>query len=194
MRTSDKLFEKGQQLMIDGKFKESIEVFTDAMKSGLCTDLIYLSRGVAYLKNEETDQAISDFKKALGINKENARAYYYSGVAHLIKEDYRDAINELNESIKIDPENGSAFLARGASYAQIGNDEMAAKNIKTAITFSEANVYSLQETIGLWRTQFDKAISIFSGEKKAPEIKLTDEEFHAVKGWLEESYRSETFH
>ena len=79
-------------------------------------------------------------------------------------------------------------------YVYIGDDELATKNIKTAITFSEASMYGLQETLGLWRTQFDRALSQVTGEKKAPELKLTHEEYYKIMNWLEEGYEKETYH
>ena len=112
----------------------------------------------------------------------------------MTKDDYEHAIAEFDRTIQLQPEHGAAMFARGTAYAQIGNEEMASKNIKTAITLSESNIYGLQETIGLWRTQFDRALSQMSGEKKPPEMTLSHDEYHKVMEWLEEGYEKEKYH
>lgn len=194
MTDSKHLFENGQQLLLHGKIKESIESFSKAISGGEKSDLLFLSRGVAYLKNHETDHAIDDFSEVVRMNDNNARAHYYRGIAYLTTEDYKDAISEFDRTIELEPENGAAFFARGTAHANIGNDELAAKNIKTAIAFSESGIYGLQETIGLWRTQFDKTMSIVTGEKKPLGMSLTDDESRKIKEWLEEGYKEDTFH
>jgi tetratricopeptide (TPR) repeat protein len=124
----------------------------------------------------------------------NVRAHFYRGIAYLTMEDYKDAITDFDRTIELEPENGAAFFARGTAYAHIGDDDLATKNIKTAISFSEASIYGLQETIGLWRTQFDKTLSIMSGRKRPLGMSLTEDEVSKLKKWIKEEYRNETFH
>ena len=186
--------EDAQRLMVQGKFKESIEAFTEAIKGGELSDLVFLSRGVAYLRDHQTARAIDDFSEVVKRNDHNVRAHFYKGIAYMTKEDYQSAISEFDKTIELNGDHSAAFFARGTAYAHLGDDEQATKNIKTAITFSEANMYGLQETLGLWRTQFDRAISQVTGEKKAPELKLTHDEYHKVMKWLEEGYGEEPYH
>ncbi len=188
MKTTNKFFEEGKKSLIEGNIKESIESFSNAISEGEKSDILFLSRGVAYLKNRDTDHAIDDFSEVVKMSDKNARAHYYRGIAYLTKENFKEAISEFDKTISLDPENSTAFFARGTAYAHIGDDEMAAKNIKTAITFSESGIYQLQETIGLWRTQFDKAMSIMTGEKKSVDMVLSEDESRKVKKWLKEGY------
>jgi len=194
MTASRLIFEDAQHLLIEGKVKESIDAFTKAIEGGENSDIVFLSRGVAYLRSHETDKAINDFTEVVKRDDHNVRAHFYRGIAYLTMEDYKDAITDFDMTIELEPENGAAFFARGTAYAQIGNDELATKNIKTAVTFSEASIYGLQETIGLWRTQFDKTMSIVSGQKRPLAMSLSDEEVEKVKKWLTEGYKRETFH
>ena len=194
MTASREIFEDAQRLLVDGKYKESIEAFTKAINSGEKTEISFLSRGVAYLRNHETVKAIDDFSEAIHLDDHNVRAHFYRGVALLTVENYTSAVAEFDKTIELKPDHGAAFFARGAAYAQLGNDELATKNIKTAVTFSESNVFGLQETLGLWRPEFDKAISIASGEKRMPEMTLTHDEYHKVMSWLEKGYKEEKYH
>lgn len=190
MTTSRQTFEDAKRLMLEGKLPESIEAFTKAINSGEKSDIAFLSRGVAYLRNHETEKAIRDFDEVVKTDDRNARAHYYRGIAYMTKDDYKDAITDFDKTIELDPENGAAFFARGTAYANIGNDELATKNIKTAITFSESGIYGLQESIGLLRTQFDKTMSIMRGEKEPSGMELTEDEVKKLKKWLEEGYTS----
>jgi Flp pilus assembly protein TadD len=194
MKASKHKMEDARRLMTQGKFKESIEAFTDVIKGGESSDVVFLSRGVAYLRDHQTGRAIDDFSEVVKRDDRNVRAHFYKGIAYMTKEDYKNAISEFDKTIELDGNHAAAFFARGTSYAQIGDDEQATKNIKTAITFSEASVYGLQETLGLWRTQFDRALSQATGEKNAPELKLTHDEYHKIMNWLEEGYDEEPYH
>jgi len=194
MLSSKKTYEEAQKLLMDGKLNESIDTFTRAIYEGERSEISYLSRGVAHLKNNEKRRAVDDFSTVEMMNDENVRAHFYKGIAHLTMKEMNEAIAEFDRTIELDPDNGAAFFARGSAYAELGNEELATKNIKTAISFSEAGATELQETIGLWRTEFDKAVSIVSGYRNTPELNLSKEEYDQVMNWLGESYLKEKFH
>lgn len=192
--TSKGFFESGQRLFVEGNLKESIEEFTKAIDAGEKSEIAFLSRGVAHLKNHETDQAINDFSEAVKMNDNNFRAHYYRGISYLTKEDYEDAIADFNKTIELTPDNVAAYFARGTAYAHMGDEKEATKSIKTAIMSSEKNIMELSESIGLWRTQFDKTISIISGERKPVEMTLSEDEIKTLKKWADEGYRKATLH
>lgn len=192
--TTTKFFENAQRLFVDGKLKESIEAFTKAIDSGEKSEIAFLSRGVAHLKNHETDQAINDFSDVVNMNDNNFRAHYYRGISYLTKEDYEDAIADFDKTIELTPDNVAAYFARGTAYAHMGNEKEATKSIKTAIMSSETNIMELSEAIGLWRTQFDKTISIMTGEKKPLEMALTEDEVKTLKKWMAEGYKKAPLH
>ncbi len=189
-----KQFRNAQRLFVNGKFNESIQAFTKAIHSGEKTEVAFLSRGVAYLKNNETEKAIQDFSKVVKMNSKNLRAHFYRGIAYLKIDDYKDAIAEFSKTLELKPDYTPAFFARGSAYAQLGRDDEATKNIKTALMLSDADIYELQETIGLWRTQFDKTISIMTGEKKPLEMELTEKEVSTLRKWLKQDGNEKTFH
>jgi tetratricopeptide (TPR) repeat protein len=171
-----KIFENAQRLFLEGRFKESINTFSVAIETGEKTEIAYLSRGVAYLKTKQEEKAIADFSKAVTMNEENMRAHFYRGIAYMTAEEYREAITDFDKTIQLKPDNGAAFIARGTAYAQIGNQSEANKNIKTAIAFSEENICGLQETVGLWRAQFDRAMMVMKYKEQLLHMSLWDDE------------------
>lgn len=180
------LFGKGQKLFVEGKLRESIDAFTKAIAAGEKTEIIFLSRGVAYFKAEEYDNAIHDFGTVININDHNFRAHFYRGTAFMAKEEYKKAIADFDETIKIKPDFGAAFFARGTAYTELGNDDEAKKSMQTAITCSESSLRWVADHYGTFQTQFDKALSLMSDEDTLLTLHLDDEQLKSLKKRLEE--------
>jgi tetratricopeptide (TPR) repeat protein len=183
---AQELFLNAQRHFIEGRHKDSISAFTESIEAGGKTEIAFLSRGVAYLKTEQIDKAIEDFGTVLAMNNNNIRAYFYRGIAYMAKNDFEISIKDFDKTIELKPDHGAAFFARGSAYAQMGNEYEAARNIKTAIIFSETNIQGFSDTVGIFRTQFDKAMTIMADKEKTPGILLTEDEIATVRKWLED--------
>jgi tetratricopeptide (TPR) repeat protein len=184
--TVKELYREAQELFLKGKHKESINVFTKAIGAGEKTEIVYLSRGAALLKEKEYDKAIADFGKVIELNDQNQRVYYYRGIAHMLNKNIEKSIPDFDKAIDLNPDNSAAFFARGTAYAELGNDDDAAKNIKTALMNAETAIQGFSDTFGVLRTHFERALTLMTGERKPPSIELTDEETEKLKKWLEE--------
>ena len=187
----NKLMADAQRHFLKKEYKESIEVFTRILESGEVQEMAQLSRGAAYFQLKEFKKAIVDFKRVVELNDQNSRAYYFLGMSYLMEREFEGSISALDKSIKLKPDNKSAFFTRGIAHAEAGNEDEAAKNIKTALMSSEADTQKFADNYGSFRTQFDKAFSIMTGEKEPPTISLTDEEKGKLMNWLEETEKSE---
>ena len=181
------LFQNGQRLFMEGKHEESIDCFTQSIDIGGGSEITFLSRGVAYLKTQQVDEAINDFSSVVELNNSNFRAFLYRGMANMVKENYDDAILDFDSSVKLQPDNGAAYFARGTSYANLGNMEEAERNIRTALTCSESTMQGFADNHGMFRTQFERARAIMTGEGDAPQMYLTDIELGLVKKWLDDT-------
>lgn len=177
------IFREAQILLMKGQHAESVDAFTRALDAGAEPFITHLSRGAAYLRMKEPDRAIEDFTSAADIDGRSARAYYYRGAAHMFKEDYEKAVDDLAAAIELKPDHGAAFFARGTCYAQMGMDEESARDIKTALSYSEVAVQGFVDTFGILRTQFDSVLALLSGGKRTD---LTEEETAKIKKWLQE--------
>ena len=181
------LFQNGQRLFVEGKHQESIDCFTRSIDSGVETEIAFLSRGVAYLKMQQADEAIHDFSRVVELNDNNFRAHFYRGMAIMAKEKYGDAIKDFDMTIKLQPDNGAAYFARGTAYAQIGNMEEADRNIRRAVTCSESAMQGFADHHGMFRTQFERVMAFMKGEGDVPQMYLTNKERELVKKWLEDT-------
>ncbi|GAB4387865.1 MAG: hypothetical protein Kow0025_03860 [Thermodesulfovibrionales bacterium] len=180
------LMEEAKRLFIQGKHAESVEAFTRALEKGADPFMAFLSRGVARLQMKEAAKAIEDFTRAAEAQPENFRSYYYRGTARMVGEDLKGAVEDYTKAIRLNPDHGASFFARGTCLTNLGLDEEAAKDLKTAISLSEAAVQGFVDTYGILRTQFDSVLSLISGERRHPHLDLTDEETEKLRKWLEE--------
>ena len=180
------LFRNAQHLFIKGKKHECIDAFTKAIDAGEKTEIAFLSRGVAFLRKEQIDNAIEDFGRVVSMNDNNMRAHYFRGIAYMSRNDFKNAIDDFNKTIELKPDHGTAFFARGTAYAQLGDAKEAAKNFKTALIYSETEAQGFADTFGIFRTQFDKTLALMTCEGKMPVMELTNEEIDKLKKWLEE--------
>lgn len=183
---AQELLGDAQRLFLEGEYEASIKKFTEALDGGAEAFMVFLSRGVAYLRMKQMDKAIKEFGKAIDKNPDNFRGYYYRGVIYLSNDDFKRALPDLNQVIELDPEHGPAHLARGTLYGLVGEDEKSVMDLKTAIIKSESAIQGFSDTLGLFRTQFHKAMSLMAGESEGPALSLTEDEIDQVKKWVEE--------
>lgn len=183
----NQLLVHAQRSFLQKDFQESIDAFTKVIETGEAQEVAYLSRGVARFQLKEHDKAIEDFSRVLKLNDKNSRAYYYRGMSFLMKEEFENAVADLDRSIGLNPDNKTPFFARGIAYAELGNEDEAAKNIKTALMSSEANIQGFADSYGMFRTQFEKAFSIMTGKTEPPTVALSEEEKQKLMKWLEET-------
>jgi protein-S-isoprenylcysteine O-methyltransferase Ste14 len=66
---ADELFEEGKKLFLEGKIEDSIDAFSKALDAGAEPGITFLSRGTAYLKLKNPDDALADFSRAVEIKK-----------------------------------------------------------------------------------------------------------------------------
>jgi len=178
-------FNEARHLFVNGKFKESIGLFTKAFEEGDESIMLLLSRGAAYIRMEDFDRAIADFSSALKLDPHNERASYYRGLAYLNKGNFEKAADDLNRAIALNPERGTAFLARGLSKAELGREEEAINDFKAAVAHSAAEVEEFGHLYGNTRTLFDKSMALLEGERGPWSIVLTKEEIDKLKKWMD---------
>jgi len=63
----------------------------------------YFNRGEDLLREEKYAEAITEFNRALAINKDLADAYFYRGVAYYFKGDVDNAITDFTAALRIKP-------------------------------------------------------------------------------------------
>jgi len=178
------LLRQGQLLFVEGKDRESIEAYTDAIEAGADPYIAHLSRGVAYVKIKEADKALNDFTRALSINGESARAYFYRGLVHMMKEEFENAAGDFTKALEFKTDYAMAKFARAVSYARLEKLDEASKDMMAVIPQMEANLQTFSDTHGIVRTQMWKVMAQLSGDAEIPTLNLSEQAMNILKEWL----------
>jgi len=180
------LLGEAQLLFVDGKDKESIEAFTKALEAGADPYIAHLSRGVAYVKVEDVDHALSDFSKAISLNNQSARAYFFRGLTYMMKNEFESAVSDFTKALEYKQGYGMAKFSRAVSNARLGKFEESSKDMTAVLPQMEENLQGFADTYGIVRTQMWKVMAQLSGEAKTPTLELKEKDIKTLQQWLEQ--------
>jgi tetratricopeptide (TPR) repeat protein len=178
------LLRQGQLLFVDGKDRESIEAYTNAIEAGADPYIAHLSRGVAYVKVKEADKALDDFTRALKTNSGSARAYFYRGLVHMMKEEFENAVGDFTKALEFKTDYAMAKFARAVSYARLKKSDEASRDMMAVVPQMEENLQSFADTHGIVRTQMWKVMAQLSGEEEIPVMDLSEQAMSILNEWL----------
>jgi tetratricopeptide (TPR) repeat protein len=183
---TQELLRAAQLLFVEEKDAESIEAYTKAIEAGAAPYIAHLSRGVAYVKTKDVENAIGDFDKAVNANPQSFRAYFYRGIAHMMKEEFEKAIEDFTFALKLKTDYGMAMFSRAVSLARLGRYEEAAQDMQVVAPQMEQSLQSFADTYGIVRTEMWKVMAQVSGEAETPTLALSEKEMDTIKKWLEQ--------
>jgi beta-lactamase regulating signal transducer with metallopeptidase domain/tetratricopeptide (TPR) repeat protein len=147
----------------------------------------HISQGLSHLREEQIDDAFTDFNKAVESNPENAVAYFSRGVTYYVQGQTENAISDYNKAIEIDPKFTAAYQNRGCIYYAVGEYENAISDFDKAIALDpeDAATYNMRGIAYYKQGQTEKAISDYD---KAIEINPQFAAAHQNRGYF---YHSE---
>ena len=175
------LLREAQLLFANGKDKESLEAFTKALEAGADPYIIYLSRGVVYVRMQEADAALENFNKATDANSKSARVYFFRGIAYMMKEEFENAIADFTRALELKPDYAMAIFSRAVSYARLGKFEESSKDMLVVMPQMEQSVQSFADSYGIVRTHMWKAMEQMDGEAT---LSLNEKDMETLKKWL----------
>ena len=106
----------------------------------------YYELGVLYRENNNFDNAIKSFKKAIELNPQHSMALYEIGVIYEQQKNYDEAIKKYTESLRI-KENSEAFQSLGVCYLKKGLLKEAYRNLVKAMMLNP-NKYIIYNNLG----------------------------------------------
>lgn len=124
----------------------------------------YLNRGIAYMRVNDDDRALSDLSQALALNPNEATAYLFRGGIYGRKKLYDLAISDLSRAIAINPNDADAFVSRGICYSKKGKLDHAIMDYNQALVVdpNHQNAYFNRGIAYAKKSQHDLAISDYS--------------------------------
>lgn len=95
-----------------GDYAQSLGVLRQAVEASPQNVIARVALGRVYFAMDKTDQAISEYQKAVAIAENYQNAHYYLALAYLKKKDYIAAANSFKAAIKLAPDSEKGRLSR----------------------------------------------------------------------------------
>ncbi|WP_374866511.1 tetratricopeptide repeat protein [Pelatocladus sp. BLCC-F211] len=111
----------------------------------------YINRGIAYYRQDQYDQAITNYTQALSINQ-NIHAYINRGIAYHRQGKYELAIADYNKALSIKSNSVDGYINRGITYRRQEKYKLAMADFNKAISI-DSNNGDAYYALGLTYTQ-----------------------------------------
>ncbi|MBI4844392.1 MAG: tetratricopeptide repeat protein [Nitrospirae bacterium] len=95
--------------------------------------IAYTNRGIEYAKQGQTELALADYNKAVGVDPKYVKAYNNRGVAYASLKRYKEAIADYDIAIRLNPKLAEAYSNRGVAYGMLGDSEKTIRDCGRAI-------------------------------------------------------------
>jgi tetratricopeptide (TPR) repeat protein len=130
----------GDAALAAGNDDEAIRLYTAAIDAPMKTPRLYydyISRGIAYIKKNQTAEAMKDFDEALKLKPEDLEARFRLAGLYVQQKQYEKAIEEYSKYLTfdkegMDPNRAMALRLRGFSYNTLQQDVKAGADYEAA--------------------------------------------------------------
>ena len=102
-------------------------------------ETIYNSTNADQADPDEVYRSITLFSKAIELEHNDARAYYYRGLAFESFGSYGHAVDDLSQAIDLTPDDPYAYFPRARIYAEIGQTNQAIDDYEKFLELYEAD-------------------------------------------------------
>ena len=157
-------YDLGMKHYQEGRYRTSIEYFTQALLSNPANAELYYFRANAKAKLKDNQEAIYDYTKAIKLKPE-MKYFMERGLTYLTMLEVRRAINDFDEAVKFDSTNAELYFNRGYSYSVLDNYEKALIDYSTAIILDSSNAKLFVNRGDLWSREGRQELAIFDFTK-----------------------------
>jgi len=132
--------ELGNIFAMTNEFDKALENYNKAIELNTTNSYAYNSKGALYNDHFHNDTAaLTNFSKAVLLDKKNIRALFNVGLCLNYQEKYDQAIIHFTGVIKLKKDHHKAYYERGISYYSIGNYKAAIKDFNSALKYNNFN-------------------------------------------------------
>ncbi|MDD5493929.1 MAG: tetratricopeptide repeat protein [Dehalococcoidia bacterium] len=159
---------QGVELLNQGKYKEAIAEFTQAIALQPEISDLYFNRGLANDRYGDIDAAIRDYtsaiQKAAGSNRQpDYKLYYVRGYDYVAKKEYGPAQADLLKAIELNPQYASSYEQLGIVFSSSEQYDKAIENYSRAIELQpKATTYFSRGVTYYFNKQDDEAVKDFT--------------------------------
>jgi tetratricopeptide (TPR) repeat protein len=137
-------WQRGTPIPAQIRVENCTQLIERGERAGLPRELIavaYSNRGIAYHELNRTEEAITDYTRAIELNPRWADAYYNRGNAYGEKHLYDRAITDYTVAIALAPD-VPTYDNRGWTYEKIERPDLAIADYRQALSLDPSNEYA----------------------------------------------------
>lgn len=139
--------------LVNHKYVESIALLTDVLSHEPENRMALTSRGSAFLRQGNPDNALADFDRAVKYYPDYSRAYHLRGIARVEGGNDNGALEDFDRAIELNPEYGAAYFSRATLHSKAGRLDAAGEDAAMATQIGIHNMETYANENNLWRTE-----------------------------------------
>lgn len=177
-------FYKGRELIVEGNYREAIEMLNLLLRTETKEYEGYFLRGVAKYNLDDLLGAEADFTSAIAVNPVYTMAYQYRAITRSRMGNYNDALKDYQYAVELRPNMPAAYYSRGVTYFLSQQFEKAVEDFSRYLRSTPADVNALTNrgTCYLYLKDTTKAYADFN---RAVEINPYEADGYVRRGLLE---------
>lgn len=149
----------------------------------------YMKEGIRCALNEQHEQAIGNFKKALKIEKGNYSIYYNIGASYQELGQYNESATYFRKAIELNPRDDASYFGLGGIYDKLGDYSQAIQYYKKSLEINpdDAGAYynmgTIYKTIGDQteaRDSYKRAKELFQQQRNRFMIQRCEENLNRL--------------
>lgn len=181
-------FYKGRELIVEGNYREAIEMLNLLLRSETKEYEGYFLRGVAKYNLDDLLGAEADFTSAISVNPVYTMAYQYRAITRSRMGNYNDALKDYQHAVELRPNMSAAYYSRGVTYFLSQQFERAVIDFSRYLRSNPADVNALTNrgTCYLYLKDTTRAYADFN---RAVEINPYEPDGYVRRGVLEVAQR-----
>ncbi len=177
-------FYKGRELIVEGNYREAIEMLNLLLRTETKEYEGYFLRGVAKYNLDDLLGAEADFTSAIAINPVYTMAYQYRAITRSRMGNYNDALKDYQYAVELRPNMPTSYYSRGVTYFLSQQFEKAVEDFSRYLRSTPADINALTNrgTCYLYLKDTTKAYADFN---RAVEINPYEADGYVRRGLLE---------
>jgi tetratricopeptide (TPR) repeat protein len=165
-------------------WKNDMTLWDDVISKYQTVALAYYNRGLEYMNENNMDQALTDYNKAIELKPNYTEAYVNRGNIMRGNQKNADALNDYNKALAVNPNFSKAYFNRGILYMNEQRFEESLADFSKAIELNPGyyKAYSNRGNVLYSEKRYEEAIAEFS---KAIDLKSDYAEAYYNRGLAE---------
>ena len=142
-------------------WKDGFVLWNDVINQYQSIPQAYINRGIIYMNNNKTAEALADYNKAIALEPDFSKGYSNRAIIYTNENKFDLAMADYNKALKLDPTNAIAFNNRGILYKKNNLFKEATENFNEAIKLKPTYVDAYHNRgVSLYNLmRYDEALS-----------------------------------